>query len=102
MSTQVIFTQAYNPGLVLGQNNWITEVNQAQKDPRDLLHDIKITYYCDQTWDVAANLEPTVYAKTIGKGNTEKIDPWKARLVEDFRTCQLKYPGVIMDEKAMN
>ena len=27
LSTQIIFTQAYNPGLVLGQNNWITEVN---------------------------------------------------------------------------
>jgi hypothetical protein len=26
MSTSVIMTQAFNPGLVLGQNNWITEI----------------------------------------------------------------------------
>jgi len=28
LSTSAILTQAYNPALVLGQNNWITEVNE--------------------------------------------------------------------------
>jgi len=28
LSTEIIFTQAFNPAFVLGQNNWITHVNE--------------------------------------------------------------------------
>jgi hypothetical protein len=28
----------------------------------DLLHDLKMTYFCDSTWDIRMTLHPTVYA----------------------------------------
>jgi len=62
LSTSMIFTQAFNPALVLGQNNWISQVSEKQVDYQDLLHDVKLTYFCDQTWDVTATLSPTNYS----------------------------------------
>lgn len=88
MSVTVIVTQAINPGLVLGQNNWITSVQEKQKDEYDLLHDIKMTYYCDNTWDIVGTLHPTDYSKaSVGVNDTE-TDPLAARKV-DPKTCKL-------------
>lgn len=87
LSTSVIFTQAYNPALVLGQNNWITEVQEKQKDHWDLMHDLKITYYCDDTWEIKGTLNPTQYAKAGGSSDeSNEVDQWAARRV-DPQTC---------------
>lgn len=88
LSTSIIFTQAFNPALVLGQNNWITEVQEKQKDHWDLMHDLKITYYCDDTWEIRGTLNPTEYAKASGTSGdgTNEVDQWAARRV-DPRTC---------------
>lgn len=83
LSTTVIVTQAINPGLVLGQNNWITTVQEKQKNEYDLLHDIKMTYYCDNTWDIVGTLHPTDYSKA-----STEADPLAARKV-DPKTCKL-------------
>jgi hypothetical protein len=61
----MIFTQAFNPALVLGQNKYVSEVKEKQKTDTELLHDIKLTYFCDKTWDVRASLHPTKYTKAV-------------------------------------
>ena len=65
LSHSIIFTQAFNPALVLGQNKFVTEVKEKQKTDRSLLHDIKMTYFCDDTWDIRATLHPSDYATAI-------------------------------------
>ena len=52
------------------------------------MHDLKITYYCDDTWEIKGTLNPTEYAKasgTSGDGINE-VDQWAARRV-DPNTC---------------
>lgn len=98
LSTQIIFTQAFNPALVLGQNNWIVSVNEKQEKPEDLLHDIKITYYCDNSWNVRATLHPTRYSRA----KTEDDKPVEAKIARkvDPYTCQLKHPEYQLDEQS--
>lgn len=52
------------------------------------MHDIKLTYFCDNTWDIVATLHPTVYSKVKGNGNGDIVNSWAARLV-DPQTCKL-------------
>jgi hypothetical protein len=102
LSTTVIFTQAFDPALVLGQNNWISIVNEKQKDAWDLLHDLKVTYFCDNSWDIKATLNPTEYSKsknTAHNSNADEYDQWASRRV-DPHTCELKEPHAYIDEKA--
>lgn len=73
LSTSIIITRAFNPALVLGQNNWISQVTEKQVEYGDLLHDIKISYFCDQTWDVTATLRPTNYTSSSHPG--VKVNP---------------------------
>lgn len=55
------------------------------------MHDLKLTYYCDKTWDITATLNPTVYSKTKVEQGAEDLDSWAAfagRLVDPL-TCKL-------------
>lgn len=90
LSQSMIFTQAFNPALVLGQNKFVSEVKEKQKTDTELLHDIKMTYFCDKTWDVRASLHPTKYTKAVlEEGQDEKdYDEFGARKV-DPHTCLL-------------
>lgn len=63
LSHEIIITQAFVPSLVLGQNKFVTEVKQKEQSENDLRHDIKMTYFCDKTWDIRATLNPTKYTK---------------------------------------
>merc|ERR1712070_948673 len=62
-------------------------------DEYDLLHDIKMTYYCDRTWDISGTLHPTIYSRAPNGPNDTETDPWGARKVNPT-TCQL------LDDKA--
>lgn len=79
----MIWTQAFNPALVLGQNKFVSEVREKQKTQTEQYHDIKMTYFCDKTWDIRATMNATKYTKV-----TEGDDQFAARLV-DNKTCQL-------------
>lgn len=59
---------------MLGQNNWISQVTEKQVEYNDLLHDIKITYFCDQTWDVSATLNPTKYPRAAKPGPNTAVE----------------------------
>lgn len=90
MSTSIIFTQAYNPGLVLGQQNWITHVKEQQlKDQKVLYHDLKIEYFCDDTWDISATLHPTNYSQA--EPRTREVDK---------NTCALLAPTAALEPAA--
>lgn len=52
LSAEVIWTQIINPGLALGQSNQALEVKEKNMTYADLLHDLKMTYFCDNTWDI--------------------------------------------------
>jgi hypothetical protein len=82
LSTSIIFTQAFNPALVLGQNNWISQVSEKQVRKEDLLHDIKVSYFCDQTWDIRATMSPTNYSQAAQPG-----------LHVNSSTCDLMHPN---------
>lgn len=83
LSTSVIFTQAFNPALVTGQTNWVTEVNQKQKDPYELLHDLKLTYYCDGSYEIVGTQNPTSYSKKKGDEDSGNyVDQWAVRNVD--------------------
>ena len=93
----MIWTQMLNPALVLGQSNMAVEVKQKQILEDDLLHDIKMTYYCDNTWDVRATLHPTVYAKP----KDTDVDQYSLRWVKhekDPITCQQNNTKEPMDK----
>lgn len=84
MSHDIIFTQMFNPALVLGQSNFAVEVKEKQKFYNDLLHDIKMTYFCDDSWDIRASLVPTRYARP----KDPDVDQFSNRWV-DQKTCFL-------------
>lgn len=83
---------------MLGQNNWITEVGEKQKDPADLLHDVKITFFCDQTWDIVGTLHATQYSKAKSADGGQHGFSKRAMMV-DSHTCALKYPDAELDEE---
>lgn len=54
------------------------------------MHDIRMTYFCDSTWDVTATLHPTAYTKAQAKEGQDptKVDEFAARHVDPL-TCIL-------------
>lgn len=80
----MIWTQAFNPALVLGQNKFVSEVREMQKSHKtEQYHDIKMTYFCDKTWDIRATMNATKYTKA-----DEGDNQFAARFVNN-KTCQL-------------
>lgn len=102
LSQSIIFTQAFNPALVLGQNKFVTEVKEKQKTDASLLHDIKMTHFCDGTWDIRATLHASKYTKAMPREGekAEDIDEFRARLV-DPKTCKLNDTEQPIDAESM-
>jgi len=63
----------------------------------DLLHDIKLTYFCDHTWDIKGTLNPTEYSKNEDKNAA--VPAYEVRRV-DPHTCKLKDPDAKLDARA--
>lgn len=56
------------------------------------MHDIKLTYFCDNTWDIVATLNPTRYSKTKATQGKDDLNSWEvfaARKVDPV-TCKLE------------
>lgn len=66
------------------------------------MHDIKLTYFCDNTWDIVATLKPTEYSKTKGSediANDGQYDnTYRARLVNP-KTCEVLHPETELSDK---
>lgn len=66
-----------NPALVLGQSNFAVEVKEMQiPDQDDLLHDMKMTYFCDNTWDIRMTLHPATYPVAKNKDKPSESPRW--------------------------
>lgn len=75
------------------------------------MHDIKLTYFCDNTWDIVATLHPTVYSHSKPAANDTDLNSWGTfanRAVDPDQNCKLLHPdaelifGDIEDEKRFN
>ena len=84
-----------NPAFVLGQSNFAVTVKEKQIPDVDLLHDIRMTYYCDNTWDVRMTLHPTIYPKAKDKSVADIYSP---RWVSEEHEEKDKITGEITQE----
>lgn len=41
-----------------------------------MMHDIKLTYFCDNTWDIVGTLHPTVYSHSKPAANDTDLNSW--------------------------
>lgn len=75
--TEIYFTQAYDPYLILGQSAGIKEVIRDKLTTVNQKHDIRIKYTCDRTWNVQAKSEPTVILEK--EEENQLVDPYTCK-----------------------
>jgi len=76
------------------------------------MHDIKLTYFCDNSWDISGTLHPTIYSHSKPPANeTNNLNSWGIyanRASDPNNNCKLINPDAelvftdIEDEKLYN
>lgn len=83
--------------MVLGQNNWISEVSQV--NPLDMMVDVRYTYFCDGTTFITATLNAKHYAEGDSTEYKSVKEQLKVRKVDPL-TCNLINPDDKLDAQS--
>mmetsp|Transcript_21579 Transcript_21579/g.33229 ORF Transcript_21579/g.33229 Transcript_21579/m.33229 type:complete len:357 (-) Transcript_21579:33-1103(-) len=77
----IVFRQALNPNMVLGQTNQVKLIDREGEIASNLMHDVRMVYKCDKTWELYSKGNPTSYNSTERQHNI--VNPETCQYIND-------------------